>query len=436
MRAAIRKNALTFTVIIGLVVLAAGVGTYILAHERLRFPFQKTQVTLRAAFSTAQAVTPGQGQTLRVSGVRIGDISGVDLQDGRAIVTFKIDPRYKGLVHTNASALLRPKTGLKDMFVELNPGTPKAPVAKDGWTIPISSTLPDVNPDEILSALDGDTRAYLELLVNGAGEGLAKRGTSLQQVFRRFEPTTRDIARVSHAVAGRRVALRRLVHSLNLLNGELASNGPELSQLVDASSSVFHAFAGEQANVSRTVKDLPPALAQTTTTLGKVQRYAKVLGPTADALRAPSRSLDVANRATRPFVREATPILARKIRPFVRDARPVVRQVRPSAQQLATATPDLTSSFVVLNHLFNLLGFNPNGREGPEVKTRDEGYLFWIAWLQHNGAALFSTSDANGDVRPITISGACQSIKQVADQNPPLNMVLAPALLDPKVCGA
>ena len=59
--------------------------------------------------------------------------------------------------------------------------------------------------------------------------------------------------------------------------------------------------------------------------------------------------------------------------------------------ELAGATPDLTSSFTVLNHLFNLVGYNPNGREDPSKDSREEGYLFWIAWLQHNGAALFST---------------------------------------------
>ena len=62
-----------------------------------------------------------------------------------------IDPKYKNLVHTDASALLRPKTGLKDMFIELNPGTANAPIAKQGYTIPVNDTNPDINPDEILA---------------------------------------------------------------------------------------------------------------------------------------------------------------------------------------------------------------------------------------------------------------------------------------------
>src|SRR3954447_16494108 len=155
MRSAISKHLTDFAAIIGLAVVALAVAGYTLSHQRLRFPIiQSSPYKLKAEFSTAQAVTPGQGQTVRVSGVRIGDITKVDLSEGRAIVTMDVDPEYKGIVHTDASALLRPKTGLKDMFIELNPGSKGAPVAKAGWTIPIRNTLPDVNPDEVYSLLD------------------------------------------------------------------------------------------------------------------------------------------------------------------------------------------------------------------------------------------------------------------------------------------
>jgi phospholipid/cholesterol/gamma-HCH transport system substrate-binding protein len=434
-RRAIRKYARDFTAIIALAVIAAGVGGYILAHQRLRFPWQGKPFVLKAQLATAQAVTPGQGQTVRVSGVRVGDITKVDLKDGRAIVTMDLDPEYKGLVHTDATALLRPKTGLKDMFIELDPGTDRAPMAKAGWTLPVSNTLPDVNPDEILASLDADTRDYLRLLVNGAGQGLKGRGADLREVFRRFEPTHRDLARVSSEVAKRHRNLSHLIPALNQLNGELAGKGNELAQLVDASSSVFRAFASEDANVSRSVANLPGALHQTTQTLGKVEQFAKVLAPAADHLRPAFSALDRANASLTPFAREATPIVRQSIRPFVRDARPVVRALQPASQNLAAATPDLTSSFTVLNHLFNMVGYNQNGREDPSKDSRDEGYLFWIAWLQHNAAALFSSSDANGPLRPVTVGGTCGTLKQTADANPPLNLLIQPVLLDPKLCG-
>jgi len=436
-KTAIRKHFKDFAAIVGLAVIALGVAGYVLAHQRLRFPIiQSSPYKLKAEFSTAQAVTPGQGQTVRVSGVRIGDVSGVTLSEGRAIVTMDVDPQYKDVVHTDATALLRPKTGLKDMFIELNPGTKSAPVAKAGYTIPVKNTLPDINADEVYSLLDADTRDYLRLLISGAGEGLHKRGNDLQEVFRRFEPTHKDLALVNKYVALRHRNLRRLIHQLNVLNGALAQRGADLAELIGTSSTVFRALASQDQNITRAVGDLPGTLRQTTQTFGKVQTLADVLGPAVTKLRPTVRALNSANKAVTPFAKEAAPILRTQIRPFIRDARPVVRDLKPASKNLKTATPDLTRTFTVLNHLFNMVGFNPNGKEGPDVANRDEGFLFWIAWLDHNGASLFSSSDANGPFRPVTIGAPCTTLKQTGDANPPLGMILAPALADPHVCGS
>src|SRR5204862_7544258 len=129
-----------------------------------------------------------------VSGYKVGGIGKVSHKGGRAVVRMDIDPEYNTHIHADAHALLRPKTGLKDMFLEVSPGSHSAPVAKQGFTIPVQNTLPDVNPDEIYGALDSDTRQYLQLLVNGAGEGLHHRGGDLREVFRRFAPTHPDLA--------------------------------------------------------------------------------------------------------------------------------------------------------------------------------------------------------------------------------------------------
>jgi phospholipid/cholesterol/gamma-HCH transport system substrate-binding protein len=443
---AIRKRAGDFIAIIVLVVVAVAVGGYILSNQRLRFPvIEESPFQLKAAFSTAQAVTPGQGQTVRVSGVRIGDISDVKLENGQAIVTMDLDPKYKGLVHQDGSALLRPKTGLKDMFIEVNPGTATAPAAKRGWTIPIQNTLPDVNPDEVYGALDADTRAYVKLLVNGAGQGLKGRGSDLQEVFRRFEPTNRDIARVSTAVAVRRQNLKRLINSLQRLNGELANRSTDLSELISASATVFRAFASENQSISRAIRDFPGALRTTTSTLGKVQTFAEVLKPTADKLRPAVRALNTANRAIQPFAIEAAPIVRSRIRPFVRAARPVVRDLKTPGRQLADATPDLTTSFRMLNHLFDLIGFNPNGREDPSVTGREEGYLFWIAWLTHQTEHLFTTGDAHGSYRPVFIGAPCGVLQGIIARDPSgifsnLNLFGDPgtgegAILGSSICG-
>jgi phospholipid/cholesterol/gamma-HCH transport system substrate-binding protein len=434
---AIRKHFKDFLAVVALVVVSAGVSLYILNKQRMRFPLiEEKPFVLKAEFQTAQAVIAGQGQTVRVSGVEVGDIGAVELKDGRAVVRMDIQPQYKDLVHTNATALLRPKTGLKDMFIQLEPGTDDAPLAKENWTIPVQATMPDVNPDEILATLDSDTRDYLRLLISDAGRGLKGRGSDLRDLFRRFEPTHRDLAAVNGAVAERRQNLRRLIHALNELNGELASHDDDIAQLVDTSAAVMHSFAAEDQNISSAVSELPSTLRQLTDTLGRVQAFAEVLGPTTQNLRPAARALDPANRAITPFAREVTPLLANDIRPFVREARPLVRDLRPASKQLADATPGLTRSFTELNKFFNMLAFNPNGREGPDNKARQEGYLFWLAWAQHMAIQLFSTSDAHGTFRPVTLAAPCATIRDTIADQPELEFLsmLTPILTDSAAC--
>jgi phospholipid/cholesterol/gamma-HCH transport system substrate-binding protein len=409
MRRAIKAHLADFTAIIVLLVLSVVVAGYVLSHERFRFPFiEASPYTLNAEFSTAQAVTPGQGQSVRVSGVQIGEIGNVSLRNGMAVVQMNIDPTYKNLIHTNATALLRPKTGLKDMFIELQPGSKAAPVAKQGWTMPVSNTLPDVDVDEILASLDGDTRNYLKLLVNGAGQGLqGKGGSELAQVFERFEPTHQDLARLNRAVAVRGTDLRQLVNSLQRLNTALGHNQSQIVRLVDASSTVFRAFASQDSNISAAIRDLPGTLAQTTDTLNKVTTFANLLGPTAAKLLPAAKALPAANAAVTALAKPSAPIIQNQIRPFVVAARPLVRNLKPAAENLAAATPNLIKTFDVVNRFANMLGYNPGDTE--------HGYLWWLAWLDHNARTLFSVQDANGDFRPLFLQASCATYAQLVN---------------------
>jgi phospholipid/cholesterol/gamma-HCH transport system substrate-binding protein len=416
---AIRNHLADFIAILVLLVLAIVVAGYVLSHERLQLPFIGTSTyKLNAEFSTGQAVTPGQGQTVRVSGVQIGEVGNVQLKNGEAIVQMAIDKKYQHVIHTNATALLRPKTGLKDMFIEIDPGSPQAPLAKPGYTIPVSNTNPDVNPDEVLSSLDADTRGYLDLLVNGAGQGLkAPGGSELAKLLERFLPTHRSLAELNSVVAERGAALRSLIHSLQVLNTALAVKRTQLVQLIDSSSKVFQAWATAHGNVSRAVADLPGTLQQTTQTLEKVQRFADIVAPATHNLLPAVSAIPAANAATSALAKPVTPVLHTEIRPFVRAATPLVRNLRPAAQNLAAATPNLSISFQVLNHLFNELGYYPNGGQ--------HGYLWWLAWADHNARTVFSVQDANGDFRQLFLQASCASLSQIAQNIPGSESVLA-----------
>jgi phospholipid/cholesterol/gamma-HCH transport system substrate-binding protein len=435
-RDAIRKHLRLFLLTIAFMSLGLGAAAYILAHQRLRFPIvEEEPFELRMELANAQAVTPGQGQTVRVSGIQVGEIGRVDLKDGHALVELKIEPKYEGLIREDATALLRPRTPLKDMFLELDPGRGKPLDEND--TVPLASTQTDVNPDEFLSVLDNDTRDYLRLLINGAGRGLHGRGRDLREVFRLFEPTHRDLARVQTAVAGRRRELRRLVHSLQRLSRELAGKEDDLAELVHSAARVFRAYASEDRNISAAVHELPGALRQATDTLGKVELLADELGPASENLRPAARALGRSQVALRPLAREATPLLRSRIRPLVREARPLVRDLRPAARNLATSTPEMTRVFKVFNSFFNMLAYNPGGREGPEDAARHEGHLFWLAWVTHLSNNLFSSADAHGPLRPSLVSFSCQSARNLVNDQPQLEfeLNLTPILTNPALCG-
>ena len=408
MRTAIRKHLLDFLAILGLLVVAVAVSSVILGKQRLTLPgwvpvIGQSFFHMNAEMTTAQAVTPGQGQTVNIAGVQVGEITSVNLKDGKAIVGMKIKPRY-ARIYRDASILLRPKTGLKDMVAELTPGHKSAGRLPDGGTIPISQTLPDVNLDEVLAALDADTRDYLLLLLNDGAQGLGSeaKGRALARAIRRIEPTARYSREINEQLETRRRNIARVVHNFSLLTDALGRKDTQLADFVQSSNAVFATLSSQDVSLRATLDRLPGTLRTTQTTLGKVKTLADQLGPTLNDLQPAARALGPSLRQTRPFLRQSTPVIKNEIRPFTRAARPTVKQLRPAMRDLAAATPDLTASFEVLNRLLNELAYNPPGKQ-------DEGFLFWQTWVNHAGDSLFSSEDAHGPIRSGLIVLSCQT---------------------------
>jgi phospholipid/cholesterol/gamma-HCH transport system substrate-binding protein len=421
---AIRKHLPDFVAMIALLVIALVVSLYILDKQRLSLPagvpvLGRDFVTVEAELTTAQAVTPGQGQTVNIAGVEVGEISSVKLEGGRAVIGLDIERDYATL-YRDASILMRPKTGLKDMVAELNPGTPEAGELPEGERIPASQTLPDVNLDEVLASLDADTRDYLKLLLGDASIGLKGNGRELAQTIRRFEPTARYARRANELLATRRQNLKRAIHNLSLLMGELGGRDAQVANFVESSNAVFAALANQSANIQSTLRELPSTLRESQKALASVDRMASVLGPTLEDLRPGARALGPSLRETRPFLEETTPIIRDELRPFARAALPTVRELRPAMRDLAAATPDLTRSFRVLNALLNTLAYNPPGSD-------KEGYLFWLSWANHIGATVFATQDAHGPIRHGIVVFNCDTarlLESVAGTNPALGTLV------------
>src|SRR5271167_5031775 len=151
----IERYRSAFIAVLTMVVIAALVGGYILAHENLKLPswvpvLGRSYFTLKAEFQTAQAVTPGQGQAVTIAGAKVGEVASVELKDGVATVTMRVTPKYARF-YKNATMLMRPKTALQDMTIEINPGTRTAGRLHSGEVLPVSQTAPNGNFDEFLA---------------------------------------------------------------------------------------------------------------------------------------------------------------------------------------------------------------------------------------------------------------------------------------------
>ncbi len=395
----IRDHSRDLLAVVGLLLVGVVATWIIVQNERIRIPIlEERPFELKAELETAQAVTPGQGQTVRVAGVRVGDISKVEYDDGNAVVTMDIDRKFLP-VYEDATVLLRPKTGLKDMFLELDPGTQAAGEYEEGETIPVANTAPDTNLDQILAALDNDTRGYLQMLLVGGGQGLAGRGKDLGEVLKSLGPINKGLARLNGEVAKRKENLANLIHNMNILFGRVGEDDEGIARLIDASNSALGAIASQDLDVRRATGLLGPTLKETRFAFQETNKLADVLGPALNDLRPFARQLKPINDSLGNLARSTTGDLKTKIRPFVQSARKPVRSLRPVAQNLANATP----------------GAPPCLEDGD---PRDEGYLYWLGWLGHVGNSTFQSQDAHGVYRRLYLTATCESAGEILAGSP------------------
>jgi phospholipid/cholesterol/gamma-HCH transport system substrate-binding protein len=405
---AIREHLRDFIAIGALIVMGLTITVLILSQQQQPYPswipfLGDDRFELKAELSTAQAVTPGQGQTVNIAGVKAGDISEVELVGGHAVVTMLVEQKYAHLIHSDASVLLRPRTGLQDMTMEIDPGTPEEPVMPEDSTIPLASTLPNVQPDAFLASLDGDTREYLQLLIQGGAEGLGGRGKQLSATLRRFEPLGKNLADIGDALVKRRRNIAHVITSFNQLGQTLARTDVQLADWVTSQNGALGAFARQEASLRETLQEFPSTLQATQTALASSEDLSNVLGPASEALIPAARAFLPAQEAAQDLFTETVGPIRDQIRPFARETQKPIKHLTQAAKPLAKTTTGLTNSFTDLNRLFNALAYDPPGSK--------EGTLFYLAWLNHNTNNMFYTQSAHGPLRRGTVMMTCQTAR-------------------------
>ncbi|HEY2335596.1 MAG TPA: MlaD family protein [Solirubrobacterales bacterium] len=355
-------------------------------------------VHISGDFTTAQAVTPGQGQAVDVAGIQIGKVTSVDLEDGHAVVGMDIEPKYLDLIHPNASLLLRPKTNLNDMVVEVDPGSGRGHI-EAGYNFPLSRTEPNVNFDAFLATLDADTRQYIQLLVAGGAQGIGGRGHQLSGAFRRLQPFSHYIADLNRAVARRRVALARVIHDFGLLTTELGNHDSEIERFVTSSKAALGNFANQQQSIQQTLIEFPSSLSAAESAFASVNRFSTTARPALLGLIPQAQALGPALRANEKFFEQTTTPIREQIRPFTRETRPVLTHAKEGSTDFNTSVRSFGNALGAFNSFLNELAYKPKGAQ--------QSYLFYLPWLNHDTNATFNLEAPDGLVGRSLIMISC-----------------------------
>jgi ABC-type transporter Mla subunit MlaD len=332
---------------VGIVVILLILAGLYLAFAK-RIPFTDRGYELNATFSNAANIRPKS--PVRIAGVNVGEVIDVERKGELAAVRFTVTEEGRP-IHDDASVDIRPRIFLEgNFFLDLRPGSPSAPEIGDNGSIPLSRTGTAVQLDEILTALQSDSRLNLQLLLEGFGTGLTylptpvddqdqdpeiqgeSAATALNRTFEYGESAGRDTAIVNDALRGTTGDdLSKLIAGAGKAFSALADRERQLQELVSNFDTFSGALASESANLSETIALLEPTLQTANRSLIDLNAALPALRGFAIALEPGVAELPETIRAGRPWLEQALPLLSR-------------RELGGLASLLEQSTPNLASA--------------------------------------------------------------------------------------------
>ena len=260
------------------------------------------------------SVAVRSGSPVRIAGVDVGAVSGV-APDGEATrIGFTLSDDGQP-VHTDATLRIRPRVFLEGgYYLDLDPGTPSAPILHDGGTIPLAQTETPVQFYNVLSTFDAPTRSSLQGLLFSLDQGfgaydivtgrpLPGGGTAgLEAALPHLAPVLKDVAWVSRALHGAAPGdVPQLLSSSADVTSTLADSSSQLTDLVTSLNASSSALAASDGSLARSVTGLdatlqsaPSALTRIDRALPPVVNLAEVLYP---SLRASPPLIDGVTQA-------------------------------------------------------------------------------------------------------------------------------------------
>jgi phospholipid/cholesterol/gamma-HCH transport system substrate-binding protein len=266
-----RSNPVRFGAVL-LVVLAVAIYFGFTKHVPFTHGFR-----LKGVFASAQNISAKS--PVRIAGVTVGQVSSVQQEGKTGVVTMEIS--QNGLpVHRDAQLKIRPRLFLEgSWYVELQPGSPSSPTVSSGQTIPVTQTADPVQLDQVLDALNTDTRANLQAFLQGYGEALTHKPTPAEDVTQTPEvrglsgaEALKDAARyglgslrgtaiVQQSLGGVETHdISKLISSLDRVSSALNVHEQALGEWVEHLNTFLGSFAAQASSLERAVAELPGTL--------------------------------------------------------------------------------------------------------------------------------------------------------------------------------
>lgn len=318
-----------------ILVVVAVLATYLGFTKAIPF---KHHFEIKADFKTSNNLRVNS--PVRIGGVNVGKVTKVEpLREGDegVRVTMRIDDVGRP-IHKDATIRIRPRIFLEgNFFLDVQPGTPSAPTLGDGDVIGMAQTTTPVQLDQILTALQSETRHDLQLLFQQLGVALSGPGSegfnkSIQYWKNAFEGT----AVVNDATLGiLQHDLSNYVKAAGTTAGALDRDPEALKSLVTDFNTTAAAFAAEQANLEATVAELPRTLRAAQPALKSLNDSFPAVRRLVVDLRPAVRSSLPAINASMPFVRQVRRLVApSELRGLTADLRPLVPNLARLNQNL------------------------------------------------------------------------------------------------------
>jgi phospholipid/cholesterol/gamma-HCH transport system substrate-binding protein len=291
---------------------------------------------VRAVFSSAQNLRPSS--PVRIAGVNVGEVTQVEPVtstdadgDEAAIVTMELEDEARP-VREDATLKLRPRLFLEgNYFVDLQPGSPNAAEVEDGHTFPVNQTAYSVQLDQVLTTLQADVRANLQVLLNQLGNGLIKHGGAegFRELYRTSPASYKFTSQVNEALLGTEPHdLSGWIRGLDRVVRGLGRNEGALQGLVTNLRIFSGSFAAEDVALGRAIDELPDTLASARPAFANLNRSFPALRAFAREALPGARSAPETLDAALPFVEQVRALVSeRELRGLVADLRPTIPEL-------------------------------------------------------------------------------------------------------------